>query len=130
MKALIVTFVIVGAIVAGLIYFGGFVGMDPAADAQNFTKSVAPGMTWQEVVAVKKPRKVIPLNPTNMTGQSNPLKWDQAEGALNNNSYTDGFIFPYVFSADHQYEVWFDGDGKVTDIQKQKTFNDLASGNI
>ncbi|MEO0515206.1 MAG: hypothetical protein AAF086_07925 [Planctomycetota bacterium] len=129
MKVLVVLLVLVVALVALVVKFGGVLSFDPAAGAQQFVTDVQPGMTWQQVVAVKAPKKYAAYkdDPESMMGHGPIVKFDEARFASNmqSGSFPLGFFFEYTFDAEHAYNVSFDGQGNVTSIEERMTTSDL-----
>jgi hypothetical protein len=99
----------------------------PEQQAENFVAAVKPGMTWQQVVAVQAPRRFAEASTTAMGGHKQLQTYsDQViRDSLAANSFLDGFLFNYQFTADHVYNVWFDQAGNVMTVQKVRTMGDL-----
>ncbi len=129
MKVLVVLLVLVILAVALVVKFGGVAGFDPAAGAQQFVADVQPGMTWQQVVAVKAPKKYAAFkdDPESMVGHGPIVKFDETQFASNmqSASYPLGFFFEYTFDAEHAYNVNFDAQGNVESIEERMTTSDL-----
>lgn len=129
MKVLVVLLVVVIALVALVVKFGGVTSFDPAAGAQQFVADVQPGMTWQQVVAVKAPKKYAAFkdDPESMMGHGPIVRFDEASFAssMQQASYPLGFFFEYTFDAEHAYNVNFDAQGNVESIEERMTTSDL-----
>lgn len=124
MKGLVVLIVLVGVGIWGAYQFG-MQGMDPAVEAQQFSGKVQPGMTWEQVADVKAPRKFYPFSGT---GEGGGGEFDREGFKVVAPTLGQGFNFKYQFSGDHAYQVNFDETGKVSSVEKMRTFNDLATG--
>lgn len=131
MKVLAVLLVLVVAAVMLVVKFGGVTGFDPAAGAQQFVADVQPGMSWQQVVDLKTPKKYATYNPDRPLGYGAIVKFDEARfaTAMQGSSYPLGFFFEYTFDAEHAYNVVFDGQGNVERIEERMTTADLLGGN-
>jgi len=135
LKGLIVFFILVVAAVGGVLYFGGVVGMDPAKEAADFKAAVESGlqqgnMTWEQVADVREPRRFIPIDYSNMTGERQPIDFDRdnLRADLAKGHYADGFKFVYMFTSEEQYEVLFAGSGKAVALNDVFTTGDLLRG--
>jgi len=131
MKVAIGLFLLV--VVLGLAAFklGWLTPEDPKAMVAEIHNSVKPGMTWQEVVDIRRPRKYVKVNLQSFTGKTSPIDFDrdQFEDAMKKNSCPDGFMFRYTFSVGEIVEVSFDGNGKVQWVEDPITYSDLLQGN-
>jgi hypothetical protein len=127
MKVIIILFVIVVAIVVTVVYFGGLAGWDPAAELDKFKTSVQPGMNWEQVVAVRKPKKYQAFSAEGFGGlaPAQDFNPENIRKAVEGGKFEDGFLFSYTFAADAVYEVHFDADGIVTGVHKARTAADL-----
>ena len=127
MKVIIVLFVIVVAIVAAVVHFGGLTGWDPAAELNEFKSTVKPGMSWEQVADFKKPKKYQAYSAEGFGGlaPAQDFNPDNIRRAVEGSKFEDGFLFPYSFGADAKYEVHFDADGVVTQVVKAATAADL-----
>ena len=128
MKAMLILVVVVGAVLAVVFYAGGFSGFDAAKQAEEFRASIRPGMTWEQVCDLKEPRKYIAV--WEFGNQSPPTDFDRTAFAdlVNKRAMKVGFAFPYRFTSDHHYRVWFDAAGKCEYVKDMLTLNDLATG--
>ena len=106
---------------------------DPAAGAEQFVADVQPGMTWQQVVDLKEPKKyaVYSDNPDRMLGHGPSSKFDldRFTATTQTNTFPLGFFFDYNFDAEHAYRVVFDSQGLVETIEPRMTTADLFGGN-
>ena len=128
MKVVFGLIVVIGAGLAGL-YYAGVFDIDPAGDAEAFKNAVKPGMDWTAVADLREPKKVQMYSA--FEGPRSPSDFKRDEFAKRaSTGYGDGFIFPYNFSVDHVYHVYFDGNGKVTEVIKPRTAKDLYNGNL
>lgn len=132
MKVLAVLFVLVIVGVFLVVKFGGVTNFDPAAGAEQFVQDVQPGMSWQQVVDLKKPKKYSAYNPDKELGHGPIVDFDPDKFATNmqNNSYPYGFFFEYTFDAEHAYNVSFDAQGNVETIESRMTTSHLFNGNL
>lgn len=91
-------------------------------------------MDWQQVADLKKPKKYAILrdNPEARSDRIPEMKFvpDQFGTAMQGGSHAAGFIFYYRFDTDNQYDVFFDGQGKVAMVEKPRTVKDLFNGNL
>ena len=133
MKVLAVLLLVVILGVALLVKLGGVTSFDPAAGVEQFLADVQPGMTWQQVVDIKEPKKyaVYTDNPDRLLGHGAISKFNADKFAANTQkqSYPLGFFFDYTFDAEHAYRVVFDGQGLVEAIEPQMTTADFFGGN-
>ena len=133
MKVLAVLIVLVVVGVGLLVKFGGVMSFDPAAGAEQFVADVQPGMTWQQVVDLKMPKKyaVYSDNPDRMMKHGAISKFDEDKfaAAAQSNPFPLGFFFDYTFDAEHAYRVVFDSQGLVETIEPRMTTSDLFGGN-
>lgn len=129
MKVLIGLVVFI-ALLAAVLYFGGFMTMeDPETQWNNFKSKLKVGMKWQDVAAAHQPRKYREINHKTFTGYGSDMDYNEADIAkrVADGTFPEGFSFPYAFAAEIQYEVIFDSGGKMVEIHKLMTFNDLVS---
>lgn len=130
MKVLAVLFVLVVIGVALVVKFGGVADFDPAAGADDFVAQVQPGMSWQQVLDVKAPKKyaVFSNNPDRLHGPI--VKFDEAtfRSNMQNGGYPLGFFFEYRFDAQNAFNVNFDEQGNVSGVEKIMTMSDLLGG--
>ena len=130
MKALLVVFVLVCAVVGAVLYFG-LGGFDPMAEAQDVRASIEPGMDWTQVVEIKRPRKMVVYEPNpesdNYMAETPPRDFDEAtvREAIAEGWYGEGFKFEYNMGNNEAFAVQFDQHGVVTEITELMTFGDL-----
>lgn len=119
-----VILVVVGLILAFTV--GGIGSFDPAADAQDFAKSVKQGMTWQQVVALRKPGRISFVSLSNDVGRTPSEKFnlERIEKKVERDNFP-GMIFEYMFTAEIAYEVTFNASGNVTSIGEPASVNTL-----
>lgn len=124
--------VLVAVVVALVVKFGGVTGFDPQAGAQEFVQQVKPGMTWQQVVDVKEPKKWGGISYDAMGGRGPIVRFnrDKFASKMTGAGMPDGFIFDYAFDAENIYEVHFDASGTVTSVEVPMRAVDLFNGNI
>ena len=129
MKGLLILIVVVAIALVGAYQFGGFGGLDPAAQAAQVKGNIQPGMTWEQVCDIKTPKKFKYIDPEAMGGTGQALDFDRAAMAdmIKNNQIPNGFQFTYTFAADDVWSVNFDGQGLVTSSEKEKTMSDLMT---
>ena len=134
MKVLAVLLVVVIALVAAVVKFGGVTGFDPAADAESFVQQVQAGMTWQEVADVKTPRKyqVIRDDPEAISERGPEVKFDPGRFGtmMQSGGPAGGFIFLYSFDTENVFDVYFDPQGRVISVERPRTAADLFNGNL
>lgn len=136
MKVVFGLFVFLALVGACLYFFGGLSGYDPAKQGEDFHAAVKPGLTWQQVLDIQVPRTFCVMdygNQYDLDGRSASRKFDEAafrQSMQNNAGPADGFIFEYVFDAEHAYDVYFDGSGNVTMVQEAITTSDLLNGGM
>lgn len=132
MKVLLVLIVLVIAAVFLVVKFGGVTSFDPAAGAELFVQDVQPGMTWQQVVDIKEPKKMAAYNPDAQLGYGAivDFKPDKFATNMQNGSYIHGFFFQYNFDNEHAYNVSFDSQGNVESVENRMTTSDLLKGNL
>lgn len=133
MKALGI-FAVLGVLaLAGMIMFGGFLGLDPAEQAQAFREQVNEGMTWEQVADVREPREFVSINPNSLSGEgmSRDFQRDRmGDLVADNEQLRHGFIFKYRFDATHHYDVVFSSAGDVVTINEPRTARDLYEGQL
>lgn len=129
MKVLIGLVVFIGAL-AAVLYFGGFMTMeDPETQANNFKAKLKVGMKWEDVAATHAPRKYREIKHRTFTGYGPETDFNAEEltNRLSGGGLPEGFTFPYFFAAEIAFEVVFDAKGKMVEIHKLMTFNDLVT---
>jgi len=121
-------------LLASLYYFGGYASFDPTKAGQEARKAIAPGMTWNQVIATcKNPpptyRTIIVQTRKGVEftkpGPENRFDEKQLADRLARNELPHGFTFPYRFSEALAFEVVFDGAGTVQHVQDMVTMRDL-----
>ena len=127
MKVLAVLLVVVIAVVAAVLKFGGATGFDPAATVDTFFQEVKPGVTWQQVVDFKEPKRFHRFRDDGSMGSEVKFKKDSFTSSYATAFPDNGLMFFYAFDAKNQYEVYFDGSGTVTRVEKAMTFSDLVN---
>lgn len=139
MRTLITFVIVVGGIVAGVWYLVENSKFDPDAQGEQAFTSIKPGMTWKKVVDVAgEPRNWQEVQIKKRS--SGGIEWEEMELAvagkyeasvvrrrIDDASLPDGFVFPYMFSARYAFSVWFDQDGYVTEVTKDRTAADLIN---
>ncbi len=132
MKVLLVLIVLVLGGVYAAYHFGGLGSFDPDAKADELQQNVQPGMTWQQVMDVVEPKKVAPINYEtegfDPVGPSQDFELNGFKTRLQNNSYPDGFVWKYTFSAQRAYDLTFAADGKLIDMREPVMMKDLLNG--
>jgi len=132
MKALVILIVLGGLGLVALYYFGGFANLDPVAEAEGFRNSLNEGMSWEDVVAKKAPRKFATFSddPNSMTGTSpdQPFDANLIREAVANRQMPLGFKFDYMFTGDHAWSLHFDGAGRLVAIEPILTTKQLLEG--
>lgn len=120
MKAALIL-VLVAVVGIGLAWkYGGLADFDPAGQADELKQIVKPGMTWKQVVAIRKPRKVHPANPESLSGKGAAVDYTEQWMAkvVKDQSLAMGFCYEYSFADSLIIEVWFDAAGVVEDVQE------------
>jgi len=129
MKVLVILMVLVIAVVALVVKFGGVMAFDPAAGVEDFMENVKPGQTWQQVLDVKTPRKyfIMREDKEGFVGPGPEIRFDADKFAtrMQANAPARGFMFKYAFDTENIYDVYFDAAGTVTSIEKPMTMGDL-----
>lgn len=136
-KVIVGIMFVVGVVIVGAYYFGGVGSFDPTAQGRKAKAAITPGLTWTQVVsAAGAPRKyqVMQKVKDTMFGQEvETLKpgpvfnFDAVEltRAVNGGDVADGFIFRYMFSSQAAFQVFFDGQGLVLDVEDVPTVANL-----
>lgn len=131
MKVLI-GLVVVGIIALVLVFqFGGYAGLDPEAQAAEFSEAVERGMTWEEVADLREPGEFVPINPASRTGESQARPFSRSSLAnitSDDENLRHGFKFKYRFDASNHHNVVFDTRGEVQEIYEPRTTQDLLHG--
>lgn len=132
MKVILILAVIMFLAVFAAYKFGGFESLDPADQVANIRQNVSAGMPWDKVVEIHTPRKVAAIKSDAMGGQAAPQDFDPAtlKAAIAKGHYPEGFVFPYTFSGKDAVEIYFDSQGKVTDLVKPVTSSDILNGQL
>ncbi len=133
MKALLITFVVVGALVFALVKFGGVMDFDPAKQAGEFRALATPGTDWSVLVDKAKPQEIMTYHADKELGglelgMAMKYRPDVFEPQIAEGKYTDGFVLRWVFGAGDVYDLAFDGDGKLTGASEPITTKDLLDG--
>ena len=79
MKAMLIL-IVLGVLAVGAVYYvGRIASMDPVQQAEAFCSEVKPGMTWEQVVDLKQPRKYYQYNPDprSHTGKTVAVKFNR-----------------------------------------------------
>jgi hypothetical protein len=127
MKFMFILMAVLAVVVLLMVQLGMFTAEDPKEAADELRNMVKPGMTWQQVVDIRMPKKYAKVKPEALGGTSAPRKFDRAkfEQAVPKGSYPDGFTFPYTFSAAQAVQVLFDAKGTVIVVSDAPTMKDL-----
>lgn len=130
MKVIMILIVLAIAVVVGLYYFGGVSTLDPAQQATEFYNGLQTGMSWEQVVQMKEPKKYFLPNPEAMNGRSQPQEYNEQviRDAIQNDTIPGGFMFDYTFTGDHAWTLNFDSDGKLYSIDPILTTKQLLEG--
>jgi hypothetical protein len=131
MKALLITFVVVGVAVFGIINFGGVMDFDPAAQASEFRSQAVPGATWQTLVEQAKPQAYsrVDAEGFGMTA-GRPIDYDQKRFAerFADGDFPAGFVLHWAFGASDLIDLHFDAQGKLRDATEPISTQDLLDG--
>ncbi len=137
MKAIIVLMLVIGLVIAGVYFFGGYKSFDPDKQGRDAKAAIKPGMTWTQVIAVAgenpklqtisiSKRKVgKKIEEERMVGPKVPFNKARVASKLSANEYPNGFVLSYHFSEQVAFAVEFDGKGVVTEIGDEMTMADL-----
>lgn len=125
------------AVLGFLLYqFGGLAGYDPAEQADEFIAAVKPGDSYTKVLDLRPPKTWAVLDYSNeydLDGRGASQDFDEPafrDAMTKAAGPTDGFVFEYVFDAEHVYDLWFDSTGKLTSIEDAYTASDLLNGGM
>jgi hypothetical protein len=131
MKVVAILFVLVAAGVFVLVKFGGLADYDPAAQVEEFKKTVKPGEKWDAVLDKFPTKKMgwMTYQNLNPKGPLFDFAKDGLAAQIKQGSHADGFYLSYILTADDQYDVYCDAQGVVTRVERQMTMNDLTHGN-
>ncbi len=133
MKWLFVVLVVGVAAIIIMMNQGVFTPTDPKIQMEQFTSQVKPGMTWQQVMDIQPPRKVMELMQSEFDVRPvspRPFDADTFAKWVGDGGLKVGFVFPYKFSEAYAVEIWFDGNGKVTGLHEPVTMGKLLEGNL
>jgi len=137
MKVIIGLLVVLGLVIAGVYYLGGYSSFDPNQQGEQAKAAIKPGMTWTQVIAVagENPKlQTISVSKRKISGQVREERMlgakvnfskSQLADRLKYNEYPNGFILSYVFSERVAFDVLFDGTGKVVSVSDAMTMADL-----
>jgi len=129
MKVVFSLFVLVGLGIFLAYQFGGIGSFSPADQAAKLKAEVTPGLTWQQVADKRPPRRyrAYIMTDKGFPGLGAEVKFNRAEfePLVKDGTFSMGFLFMYLFDGEHQYEVNFGPEGKVTSIEKMMTIHDL-----
>ncbi|MCC6682373.1 MAG: hypothetical protein IT445_15845 [Phycisphaeraceae bacterium] len=130
MKVIMILIVLAIAVVVGLYYVGGVSTLDPAQQATEFYNSLQTGMSWEQVVAMKAPKKFFLPNPDAMGGRTQPQEYNEQviREAIQNDTVPGGFMFDYMFTGDHAWTLNFDSQGRLTGTEPILTTKQLFEG--
>jgi len=131
MKVLFVLFILVCGVVGAAYYFGGFANLDPSEQAAQFRANVKPGMSWQEVAAVKKPKEYVIADFDSRTGEKYAQDYDEMRltSSIEQGKFEDGFYFRYIYSNSDAIQIYFNNQGVATSVDDMVTMKDLLEGN-
>ena len=104
--------------------------MDPGASVAEFKQAATRGTDWKKLVDVKSPSRFYTLNFASERGRRPDQRYERekVENGVTNGQFTDGFVFVYQFTADEAYDVYFDANGTLTEVQDVMTASDLLKG--
>ena len=129
MKVVIGLAVVVG--LGALIVLGilSLLNADQKAPADEIRNSVKPGMTWEQVVDIRQPRKYTLLRMSVPGGKTLPGDFDRDKiaAAVAKGAMAEGFAFEYRFSGSEAVEVVFGADGVVLYVADLPTLGDLLN---
>ena len=134
MKAVIVLVVLLGLVVAGVYFFGGYRTLNPNEQGEKAKAAIKPGMSWTKVldIAGKNPKyrsmsilKDKDGNESTKVGIEVEFDRSKLAGRVKNGEVRAGFKFVYRFSEKVAFEVTFDGSGNVDSVEDIMTMADL-----
>ncbi|MEO0515624.1 MAG: hypothetical protein AAF086_10100 [Planctomycetota bacterium] len=133
MKALLIAFVVVGAIVVAVVKFGGVMDFDPAAQADEFRAMAVPGADWTALVEKAKPQEYMAIgaDPDGFalaTGMPIKYRPDSFGENVADGHFPDGFVLRWNFAAGDVMDLEFGGDGKLKGASEPITTQDLLDG--
>ncbi|MEM8782973.1 MAG: hypothetical protein AAGE65_08985 [Planctomycetota bacterium] len=133
MKALLIAFVVVGAIVYAVIEFGGVMDFDPAAQANEFRALAVPGADWEVLVDKAKPQEYMAIGEDSegfgmSVGMPIRYRAESFPKSVADGHFPHGFVLRWSFSAGDVMDLEFDGDGKVVGASEPITTQDLLDG--
>jgi hypothetical protein len=104
----------------------------PAAQAEKIRAAAQPGASWEQVVAVHAPKKYADVHLENASGRTALQEFNKDVFAkrVADRENDQGYALQYIFSADEQFEVMLDAEGKVEGIEKMTTMKDLLNRNL
>jgi hypothetical protein len=137
MKAIVVLMLVIGLVIAGVYFFGGYQSFDPDQQGKDAKAAIKPGMTWTQVIGVagENPKlQTISVSKRKvgnrtveerMLGPKVEFNQKRVANRLAANEYPHGFILCYAFSEQVAFDVAFDGKGVVLDVADAMTIADL-----
>ncbi|MEM1027474.1 MAG: hypothetical protein AAGJ38_05270 [Planctomycetota bacterium] len=131
MKALLIAFVVVGAIVVAVIQFGGVMDFDPAAQAAEFRSMAVPGAEWTTLVEQAKPMEYMAMRDGDFgleTGMAIKYQPEQFAKIVADGGFPNGFVLRWNFSAGDMLDLRFGADGKMEGASEPITTQDLLDG--
>ena len=133
MKALLIAFVVVGALVFAVIRFGGVMDFDPAAQANDFYAMAVPGADWTTLVEKAKPQEYMAIGvDDDGFGDSigMPIKFRPETFAkqVDGGGFAHGFVLRWTFGAGVTKDLHFNAEGKLVDATEPLTTQDLLDG--
>lgn len=133
MKALLIAFVVVAAVVVAVVQFGGVMDFDPATQANEFRALAVPGADWTVLVEKAKPQEYMAIG-ADADGfgmdVGMPIKYRPEAFADNvaGGHFPDGFVLRWAFGAGDVMDLEFGGDGKLVGASEPITTQDLLDG--
>jgi hypothetical protein len=138
MKTIIVLVAILGLVVAGVYFFGGYRSFDPTKQGQAARAAITPGMSWNKVVnTAGDPQEYRIMIRERGRGKNDPGlvrpgpigRFTPAglQQHLANKDLPEGFLFIYRFSNTCAFQVAFDNTGTVTSVADAMTIGDLLN---
>lgn len=137
MKAIVIIIVLIGGVLAGVYFAGGYGTLDASKQGKAAQASITPGMTWKQVVdSVGEPQELRIMHETEKQAFGRTVKSIEPgartnfnlqgfKSSMNEGQIQLGFIFRYDFSNSVAFVVHFDEAGTVSLVEDAMTMADL-----
>jgi hypothetical protein len=121
-------FVLIMLCVVGIyaVYKFGFADFDPKQQAVEFKHKVQVGMSWEQLIEIRKPKKVacVDFESEDPMDLRVPFDAEKMRKQVADKQF-DGYTFEFNFSNTEAYGVSLDENGKVTGVSSLMTTGDL-----